>query len=210
MLILWPSPQVDEKQLNHILRLVDDGKRDGTLVHGGSRYGNKVRPIVSFTQTTAADIHTKGNFMEPTILMNVPRSSDAYKEEIFGPVVIVNTFKDEDEALLEANATDFGLFCKLLIPLMFMPDYSSLASVYTLNFERAVRFAKRLEAGAVGVNCSVPVRALDMPVGGWKQSGTGRELALHGLNLYTELKTIFLKFGQDSSSLANQWHCGEP
>ena len=45
MLILWPSPQVDEKQLNHILRLVDDGKRDGTLVHGGSRYGNKVRPI---------------------------------------------------------------------------------------------------------------------------------------------------------------------
>ena len=65
---------------------------------------------MSFTQTTAADIHTKGNFMEPTILMNVPRSSDAYKEEIFGPVVIVNTFKDEDEALLEANATDFGLF----------------------------------------------------------------------------------------------------
>ena len=45
MLILWASPQVDEKQLNHILRLVDDGKRDGTLVHGGSRYGNKVRPI---------------------------------------------------------------------------------------------------------------------------------------------------------------------
>ena len=165
---------------------------------------------MSFTQTTAADIHTRGNFMEPTILMNVPRSSDAYKEEIFGPVVIVNTFKDEDEALLEANATDFGLFCKSLIPLMFMPDYSSLASVYTLNFERVIRFAKRLEAGAVGVNCSVPVRALDMPVGGWKQSGTGRELALHGLNLYTELKTIFLKFGQDSSSLANQWHCGEP
>lgn len=147
--------------------------------------------------------------MEPTILMNVPKSSDAYKEEIFGPVVIVNTFKDENEALLEANATEFGLFCKPLTLFICISDCLRLASVYTLNFERALRFAKRLEAGAVGVNCSVPVRALDMPVGGWKQSGTGRELALHGLNLYTELKTIFLKYAPDSGSLADRWHCGE-
>ena len=50
--------------------------------------------------------------MEPTILVNVPTSSDAYKEEIFGPVVIVNTFKDEAGALAEANSTEFGLFCE--------------------------------------------------------------------------------------------------
>lgn len=50
--------------------------------------------------------------MEPTILQNVPLTSDAYKEEIFGPVVIVNTFKDETEALAEANSTEFGLFCR--------------------------------------------------------------------------------------------------
>ena len=50
--------------------------------------------------------------MEPTILLNVPTSSDAYKEEIFGPVVIVNTFKDEAAALAEANSTEFGLFCE--------------------------------------------------------------------------------------------------
>lgn len=54
----------------------------------------------------------KGCFVEPTILFNVPKSSDAYKEEIFGPVVIVNTFKDEAEALAEANSTEFGLFCE--------------------------------------------------------------------------------------------------
>lgn len=67
--------------------------------------------------------------------------------------------------------------------------------------------AKRLESGAVGVNCSVPLRALDMPVGGWKQSGVGRELAMHGLNNFTELKTIFLKYGDDTKSLAYNWHC---
>jgi aldehyde dehydrogenase (NAD+) len=82
--------------------------------------------------------------------------------------------------------------------------------VYTANLERAVRVAKELESGTVGVNCSVPIRALDMPIGGWKQSGIGRELSLHGLSLYTELKTIFFKYGQDRSAMAYNWHSGEP
>ena len=78
--------------------------------------------------------------------------------------------------------------------------------MYTKDFERAIRVAKGLESGAVGVNCSVPLRAVDMPIGGWKQSGVGRELSLHGLNLYTELKTVFLKYGHDSTSLSGNWH----
>ncbi|KAH8892190.1 aldehyde dehydrogenase [Thozetella sp. PMI_491] len=167
----FQGPQADQRQMENILRLADIGKKDGQLIRGGKRFGEK------------------GFFVEPTILVNVPQDSDAYKEEIFGPVVIVNTFKDEAEALAEANATEFGLF----------------SSVYTKDFERAVRVSKRLESGAVGINCSVPLRALDMPIGGWKQSGVGRELALHGLNLYTELKTIFMKYGQPPS-LANHWH----
>jgi aldehyde dehydrogenase (NAD+) len=81
------------------------------------------------------------------------------------------------------------------------------ASIYTRDFQRAISMAKRLESGAVGVNCSVPLRALDMPVGGWKQSGVGRELAMHGLNNFTELKTIFLKYGDDTKALAYNWHC---
>ncbi|KAK3046782.1 hypothetical protein LTR09_011763 [Extremus antarcticus] len=172
----FQGPQVDRTQLAHIQKLVDAGKADGTLLSGGHRHG------------------TKGAYMEPTILMNVPMSSDAYKEEIFGPVVIVNTFKNEAEALEEANGMEFGLF----------------SSVYTKDLERAVRVAKALESGAVGVNCSVPLRALDMPIGGWKQSGIGRELSLHGLDLYTELKTIFIKYGKDATALANNWHSGEP
>ncbi|EXJ58754.1 hypothetical protein A1O7_06184 [Cladophialophora yegresii CBS 114405] len=172
----FQGPQSDHAQLAHIQRLVEQGAKDGTLVYGGQRHG------------------TTGAFIEPTILKNVPTTSVAYREEIFGPVVIVNTFKDEADVLAEANCTDFGLF----------------SSVYTTNFDRAVRVAKALEAGAVGINCSVPVRAVDMPIGGWKQSGMGKELSLHGLNTYTELKTIFMKYNNDPTSMAvNTWHSGQ-
>ncbi|KAH8817431.1 aldehyde dehydrogenase domain-containing protein [Xylogone sp. PMI_703] len=170
----FQGPQVDQKQLEHILRLIEVGKKDGTLIHGGNRSG------------------VAGAFVEPTIFMNVPTTSPIYQEEVFGPVVVVNTFKTEEDVLEEANGTDFGLF----------------SSIYTKDFHRAIWVAKRLESGAVGVNCSVPMRALDMPVGGWKQSGVGRELAVHGLNNFTELKTIFLKYGDNQKNgLAYNWHC---
>ncbi|OCT51749.1 Aldehyde dehydrogenase, cytosolic 1 [Cladophialophora carrionii] len=235
----FQGPQSDHAQLAHIQRLVDEGAKDGgTLVYGGKRHG------------------TTGAFIEPTILKNVPTQSAAYREEIFGPVVIVNTFKDEADVLAEANCTDFGLFCKcpprpvavaplrghafalwpslhpttsvagnskkrdeggLVFTSHLSPTYKLTktnlplpASVYTSNFDRAVRVAKALEAGAVGINCSVPVRAVDMPIGGWKQSGMGKELSLHGLNTYTELKTIFMKYNADPTSMAvNTWHSGQ-
>lgn len=194
----FQGPQVDETQLRHIQRLVDQGAKDGALVCGGTRHGEKVRaacrspplPTYTVSQMIWTSTNTeKGAFMQPTILLNIPLTSAAYQEEIFGPVIIVNTFTSEDEALEEANCTEFGLF----------------SSVYTKDFSRALRVVKRLEAGAVGVNCSVPLRALDMPIGGWKQSGVGRELASHGLNLYTELKTVFLRYGK-GQSLAGHWH----
>ena len=148
----------------------------------------------------------QGAFIEPTILLNVPQGSAAYQEEIFGPVVIVNTFESEVEALAEANCTEFGLFCKEECPRSIKLADKHPASVYTKDLERAIRVAKGLESGAVGVNCSVPLRALDMPIGGRKQSGIGRELSLHGLNLYTELKTVFLKYGQDPTTISARWH----
>ncbi|KIV78619.1 hypothetical protein PV11_06253 [Exophiala sideris] len=171
----FQGPQADMKQLANIQRLIVEASKDGKVVHGGKRHGST------------------GAFIEPTILKGIPSDSPAYKEEIFGPVVIVNTFKDEEEALSEANCTDYGLF----------------SSLFTRDFQRAIRVAKTLEAGAVGINCSVPVRAVDMPVGGWKQSGMGRELSLHGLNMYTELKTVFMKYGDDPTSLAFRWHSGQ-
>jgi aldehyde dehydrogenase (NAD+) len=81
------------------------------------------------------------------------------KEEVFGPVVNINIFSSEDEALAKANGTEYGLY----------------AAVYTKKIDRALRVAKGLEAGTVGVNCTSPTGAPDMPFGSWKASGIGRE-----------------------------------
>jgi aldehyde dehydrogenase (NAD+) len=140
-------------------------------------------------------------------------TSPIYEEEVFGPVVIVNTFREEEEAIREANSVEYGLFC--------MSSWSRIpkarltlvgtAAVFTQNFERALRVSKRLESGAVGVNCSMPIRALDMPIGGWKQSGIGAELAIHGLNAFTELKSIYMRFSDNrdkAGGLPYNWHNG--
>lgn len=85
---------------------------------------------------------------------------------------------------------------------MSPPDTESLTSsangwkgsVYTTNVARALKFAKSLEAGAVGLNCSAPTQGLDMPVGGWKQSGIGKEMHMYGVENYLETKSVYLKF----------------
>jgi aldehyde dehydrogenase (NAD+) len=99
------------------------------------------------------------------------------KEEVFGPVVVVNTFKKEEEAIEKANSSEFGLY----------------ASVFTKDLDRAVRTSKLLEAGTVGVNCTSPSAAMDMPFGGYKKSGIGREGFMHSLDNFLETKTILIK-----------------
>lgn len=118
-----------------------------------------------------------GFFIQPTIITNVSEDSRVMKEEIFGPVVCINTFTDEEEVLARANATEYGLY----------------ASLYTRDVSRALRCAKKLEAGSVAVNCTSPTgMALDMPFGGWKQSGDGREFSRHVTNHWTELKSVLV------------------
>ena len=121
-------------------------------------------------------IGSEGYFIEPTIIANAPEDSRVMKEEIFGPVVCVNTFTDEEEVLKRANDTEFGLY----------------ASVFTRDISRALRIAKKLEAGSVGINCTSPTSAIDMPFGGWKQSGDGRELSKYSIDAWTELKSVFI------------------
>lgn len=101
------------------------------------------------------------------------------KEEIFGSVVSINTFKTDDEVLRLANDTEYGLF----------------ASVYTKDLDRAVKFARGLEAGNVGVNCTSPIVAHDLAFGGWKGSGQGREGIVDSLDHYLEHKTVIIKTG---------------
>lgn len=153
------GPQADKLQFERVMSYLDLAKQSGvTVALGGDREGNT------------------GYFIAPTILTDVPEGSRLTKEEIFGPVLIVNTFSEEEDVLKKANATEYGLY----------------ASVFTKDISRALRFAKGLEAGSVAVNSTSPTIALDMPFGGWKGSGEGREFSRFALDDWTELKSVYL------------------
>jgi acyl-CoA reductase-like NAD-dependent aldehyde dehydrogenase len=118
----------------------------------------------------------QGLYFKPTIFAHSIPNSRIEKEEIFGPVVIVNTFKTEAEAIELANDTDFGLS----------------ATVFTQDVNRAMRVCKKLQAGTVQVNCTIKIET-QVPFGGFKKSGIGRENGKYSLRQYTEPKTIFIK-----------------
>ncbi|KAL5592800.1 hypothetical protein FOBRF1_013108 [Fusarium oxysporum] len=154
------GPQVDKLQFDRVLSFLDHAKENGYDIALG---GNK-----------ALD---KGYFVDATIVRDVPENDKLIREEIFGPVLVINTFTDENEVLNKANDTEFGLY----------------SSVFTSDLSRALRVVKLLEAGAVGVNCTSPFMAIDMPMGGWKQSGAGgREFSKACLETWTQLKSVFI------------------
>jgi aminomuconate-semialdehyde/2-hydroxymuconate-6-semialdehyde dehydrogenase len=114
-----------------------------------------------------------GYFIEPTIVESLSPSCRSNQEEIFGPVVTLTPFRDEDEAVRLANCTEYGL----------------AASVWTEDRERAARVASRVESGIVWINCW-NLRDLNTPFGGMKKSGVGREGGKRALEFFTEEKTV--------------------
>ena len=120
------------------------------------------------------DGYSHGYYVEPTIFDGVDNASKLGQEEVFGPVVAVTTFKDEEEAVELANAVDFGL----------------VAGVWSANYPRAMRVARRIRAGTVWIwdNYAQPVEGI---WGGYKESGIGRELGYYGLEDFMEVKQIF-------------------
>lgn len=117
----------------------------------------------------------KGFWYPPTVLAPVSNEDRAAREEIFGPVVAVIPFRDEEDAVRLANDTIYGLS----------------GSIWTENGARALRVARRIETGVLSVNSNTSVRVAT-PFGGMKQSGVGRELGPHALDYYTEVKNVFL------------------
>lgn len=161
------GPQADGTQHATVLRYIDEAKKAGGKVFD-------------------VDLQMPGanaeNFIKPTIFLNHPDSDKLSKEEVFGPVVILNTFTSEEAVLKLANDTEYGLY----------------AAVYTQNLDRALRVAKGLESGMVGVNCTSPTGAWDMPFGGYKQSGIGRESLVQSLDDWLETKSVYIRMGGSS------------
>jgi acyl-CoA reductase-like NAD-dependent aldehyde dehydrogenase len=116
-----------------------------------------------------------GFWFPPTVLAPLSNDDKAAREEIFGPVVVVIPFEDEEDAIRQANDTEYGLS----------------GSIWTENGARALRVARRMETGVISVNSNTSVRVAT-PFGGFKQSGVGRELGPHALDYYTELKNVYL------------------
>ncbi|MEJ8821615.1 aldehyde dehydrogenase family protein [Variovorax humicola] len=162
---LTPGVQVGaittDKQLETILSHVEGARRGGaTVALGGSR------------------IDTTGMYVEPTVVTGVTRDMAIAKEEVFGPVLAVLTFKDLDEAVELANSTLYGLS----------------AAVWSQDFSTCLAAARRIKAGTVWVNTFLEGHA-ELPFGGYHESGIGRELGRFATEDYTETKTLHMHIG---------------
>jgi betaine-aldehyde dehydrogenase len=117
----------------------------------------------------------RGFFLEPTVLLDVEPSDRVWREEVFGPVVCIRPFEDEEQMLREVNASPYGLS----------------GSIWTNDLKRALRVARRVESGVLSINSHSSVH-VEAPFGGFKQSGLGRDLGMAALEGYTELKNIYV------------------
>lgn len=157
------GPQVSEEQLDKIKSYVGIARDEGATVFAGG-------------ETPSLDEQfRKGYFFQPTIFSDVNNSMRVAQEEIFGPVTSVISFENDDDLLRQANETIYGLS----------------AGIWTRDITRAHRFARGIKAGVVWINTYNMFNAAS-PFGGYKQSGYGREMGKHALELYTQVKSVWV------------------
>jgi aldehyde dehydrogenase (NAD+) len=161
------GPVASKQQLEKDEGMVNRAVKDGAeLIYGGRRAN--------------PDAFPDGYFYSPTILSNVTPQSFIAQNEVFGPVLSVIPFEDEEEAIAIANGTPFGL----------------AAGVWTLDIRRAHRVARRLQAGTVWINM-YRAMAFNSPFGGYKSSGIGRQNGIEAIDQYLQTKSVWCELSDD-------------
>ncbi|WP_404455137.1 aldehyde dehydrogenase family protein [Virgibacillus necropolis] len=158
------GPILSEKQFSGIQSSIRQAEEDGCLIWGGKQ--------------VQINGHENGYYMQPTLITNCDPKSKIAQEEIFGPVLTVFSFKTEAEAVELANGTEYGL----------------VTGIWTSNIGKANRVWNKVDSGQVFINNYGAGGGIQMPFGGYKKSGFGREKGLEALKNYTQVKNVAVKF----------------
>jgi len=170
------GPLVNDAQRKKVIAYIEKAKAEGAKLACGGKIPE------------GADLKN-GYFFEPTVLVDVNAHSHIFKEEVFGPVVLINKFSGSDEAVSLANSVDFGL----------------AACIWSKDLSLAQELAKKINAGIIWIN-TYGMFYNQLPYGGFKQSGFGKELGREGFLEYARLKNVILDQSGDGRPLVNYWY----